>query len=134
MPSNLPPGVDILAYRRYIEDALVYAGGTHTFEDVRAAVDAGTLHFWPGASSVVVTEIVEYPQKKVLHIFLAGGTLSELEQMQPLILDWGREQGCTAATLAGRKGWDRTFLTRQGWEQTLVVLETPLDGRKRGRE
>lgn len=114
-------------WRRYIEDALVYAGGTHTFEDVQAQVAAGTLQFWPGVSSAIVTEIVEFPRQRRLHFFLAGGTLHELEAMLPLILAWGRERGCTTTTLVGRPGWERTFLKRLGWVQTLVVLEGPMD-------
>jgi len=110
-------------WRRYIEDALQYAGGTHTFEDVQQQVTAGTLQFWPGASSAIVTEVLEYPRQKVVHVFLAGGTLHELERMYPLIFAWAREQGCTRATLLGRKGWERTFLARQGWTPRLVALE-----------
>jgi hypothetical protein len=119
---------DIFAHRRYIEEALQYSGGTHLFEDIVAGVAAGTLQFWPGRSSAVVTEILDTPRKKILHFFLAGGTLSELETMLPSILDWGKAQGCTKTTLVGRKGWERTFITRQGWKPTLVLFEGSIDG------
>lgn len=118
--------IDISAYRRYIEDALEYAGRSHTFDDVVAAVASGAAQFWPGPSSVIITEIIREPQKTRLHFWLAGGTLPELEQMTPVILDWGRAHGCDAATLTGRKGWERTFLSRTGWTSTLVVLEKDL--------
>jgi hypothetical protein len=119
---------DIHAHRRYIEEALRYAGGTHTFDDIVDGVAAGTLQFWPGRTSAIVTEILETPRKKILHFFLAGGTLAELETMLPEIVAWGKAQGCTVTTLVGRKGWERTFITRQGWKPTLVVFEGPIDG------
>lgn len=117
---------DISQSRRYIEDALQYANGTHTYEDVVEGVNAGTLQFWPGNGAAVVTEILETPRKKILHFFLAGGNLTALERMVPDILAWGREQGCDFTTLVGRKGWERTFISRLGFEPKLVLFEAPL--------
>jgi hypothetical protein len=115
-------------YRRQIEDALVYSGHSHTYDDVLAMVEAGKAQAWFGATSIIITEIVLEPQFKVLNYFLAGGNLAELEAMLPLVEAWGREHGCKKATLVGRKGWERTFLKRQGWTNGLVVLDKNLDG------
>lgn len=121
--------LDLEAHRSQIEGALGYAGGTHTFEDIRAAVEAGSLQYWPGVRSAIITEIIEYPRSRALNFFLAGGDLAELEAMYPTIEQWGREQGCSIAVMSGRKGWERSFLTRtEGWEPTLVVLEKQLNG------
>jgi len=109
--------------RPLIEAALDFSGGTHSFEDVCRGVSEGQLVYWSGPNSAVVTEIIEYPQKRTLHFFLAAGNMAELEAMYPTIIEWGRMQGCTAASLAGRKGWERSFLARQeGWERKLVVM------------
>lgn len=126
MPENQAP-VDLEPYRRYIEGALAHSGGTHTFDDIRDGVASGTLQFWPGIDSVIITQIVTHPQTKVLHFFLAGGNLSTLEKMFFFVMAWGKMQGCETATLIGRKGWGRSALvTREGWEQKQVVLETNL--------
>ena len=109
-----------------LEQALTYAGGTHTMDDVVEAIEAGSMLFWPGTNSAIVTEIGVYPRCKVLHFFLAGGDLAELEAMVPSILAYGRSQGCTKATLAGRPGWGRSFLSRTGWKVTLQHMETAL--------
>lgn len=119
---------DISVYKRYIEGALEYASGTHTFEDVADAVAAGQLQFWPGPNSVVITEILDHPRSRALNFFLAGGNLAELEAMYPRIEAWGREQGCDIAVFTGRPGWERTFLVRDGWKRTLAVFEKPLNG------
>lgn len=112
--------------RPHIEAALGYSTGTHTFGDVVRMVDEGRLQFWPGPHSAIVTEIIEYPQQRTLHYFLAGGNLAEIERMLPEIEAWGRAQGCTAASLTGRKGWERTFLKREGWTSSLVVMTKEL--------
>lgn len=116
--------MELGAYRDYIERALKHADGSHTFDDVRDLVESGRLQFWPGPSSVVITEIIEYPRYKVLNFFLAGGNLVELEAMYPKIEEWGRSVGCDRAALTGRKGWERSFLTqKEGWQPRLEVFE-----------
>lgn len=112
--------------RPFLQKALDLAGNTHSFEDVRRALDEGRLTFWPGVNSAIITEIIEYPQKRTLHFFLAGGNLAELEVMYPLVEEWGRSQGCTAASTIGRPGWERTFLKREGWKSRAVVMTKEL--------
>lgn len=114
-------------YRSHIERALSHASATHAFEDVAQMVSAGQANYWPGPASIVVTETIDHPKARLLHFFLAAGLRPELERMTPLILQWGRSQGCTRATLVGRKGWQRTFLARTGWRTTdLVLMEKEL--------
>ena len=112
--------------RRWIEDALEYAGGTHNFNDIAATVLSDRFQIWPSNNAVVVTEIVVYPQLKDLHYFLAGGNLDELKAMRPIIEDWGRSIGCTRVSLAGRKGWERTFLKDEGYRPNWFVLSKEL--------
>jgi hypothetical protein len=112
--------------RQWLEAALEYAGGTHTFNDIANGVMSGRFQLWPNKNSAVVTEIVVYPQLKDLHYFLAGGNLEELKQMRPIIEAWGKSVGCTRVSLAGRRGWDRTFLKDEGYEPQWFVLAKEL--------
>lgn len=119
--------LDFSRYKRHISSALVYAGDTHSADDVLAMIAAGALTGWPGPDSVIVTEVITYPRQKLLHFFLAAGVRRELAAMTPHILDWGRSQGCTRASLVGRKGWQRTFLRDTGWTvSNHVLMETDL--------
>jgi len=106
----------------YIEAALEYSGGTHTVDDVAREIIAGKLQLWPGRQSAIVTEIEVYPRMKVIHFFLAGGDLAELQEMTPKIEAWGKAHGCSRASLAGRRGWERSFLTREGYRPMWHVL------------
>ncbi len=112
--------------RQCIEDALEYSGGTHSFDDIAAGVLASKFQLWPNHNSAVVTEIVVYPNVKNLHYFLAGGNLDELKMMRPHIEAWGKSIGCTRVTLAGRKGWERTFLKDEGYTPQWFVLSKEL--------
>jgi hypothetical protein len=112
--------------RQWVEDALEYSGGTHSFDDIAAGVLAKKFQLWPNHNSAVVTEIVVYPNTKNLHFFLAGGNLDELKMMRPHIEAWGKSIGCTRVTLAGRKGWERTFLKDEGYEPQWFVLSKEL--------
>lgn len=112
--------------RNWIEDALQYAGGTHDFKDIAAGVLSDRFQLWPNKNSVVVTEIVVYPKLKDLHYFLAGGNLDELQQMRPIIEKWGKSVGCTRVSLAGRRGWERTFLKDEGYRPQWFVLSKEL--------
>lgn len=119
-------------YEPLVSAALHYAGGTHTFSDVKEQVQAKRLQYWTGPHSVVITEIIEYPRMKVLNFFLAGGKMPELEAMYSELIEFGRAQGCSAAIITGRKGWARSFLTRnEGWNETLTVLEMDLTNGER---
>lgn len=122
MPALLDKLPDVSAYRAQIEKALKYTDGAVTFEDVEQQIEDGRLLFWPiGTESVVLTEITEYPQFRTLHIFCAAGRMEDIEAAAPIILDYGRHMGCKKATLVGRKGWLKSFLTRTGWVDTELV-------------
>lgn len=106
----------------WIGAALEYSGGTHTLADVRVSIQSGNLQFWPGKAAVVVTEIEFYPQRRILHLFLAGGDLEELKLMLVDIEEFARRMKCSAVTLTGRKGWTRSFLKDGGYTEEAVLM------------
>ncbi len=112
--------------RHHVEAALEYSGGTHNFDDVAEMVGDHRLQLWPASNSVVLTEIIVYPRLKNLHYFLAGGDLDELSRMRPLIESWGKSIGCTRVTLAGRRGWQKSFLQDEGYSPQWSVLAKEL--------
>lgn len=105
-----------------LESALAYAGGSHAVDDVLAMIEKGVAQLWTGPNAAVVTELTETPREKVLHFFLAAGSGAELEAMQDGIIEWGRERGCTKARFVGRRGWERTFMSRTGWQNTRYII------------
>jgi len=107
--------------REWIEAALEYSGGTYLFEDVVNQVKSGMLQFWPAPDACAVTEIITYPRKKVLHIFLAGGNMDTLIDMNDSAERFAKLNDCTGVSLAGRPGWAK-ILNKKGWSPSYVTL------------
>jgi hypothetical protein len=111
--------------RPWIEAALEHSGGTHTFDDIVSAVYAGQMQFWPAENACAVTEIVNFPRRKVLHIFLAGGNMQEIVDMDGPAADFAKANGCTAMTIAGRRGWKK-ILEHKGYSERFTTLSKEL--------
>ena len=86
--------------RPWIEAALEYSGGTHEFEDVAKGIVEGRMQLWPSPRGCIVTEIVIYPRKRVLNLFLAGGELDQIVDMNNDITAWAVVNDCTAGTMS----------------------------------
>ena len=104
-----------------MENALAYSGDTHEIIDVFHAIIRGDMQLWAAEQGCLVTEIIVYPRKKVLHIFLAGGKLECLTDMHNDVIEWAKLQGCSALTLSGRMGWKKA-LERFDWKPAFLTL------------
>lgn len=114
--------------RPWIEAALEYSGGTHNFDDVEAGLALGKMQLWPAPKGCIVTEIVVYPRKKVLNIFLAGGELDQILDMDNDVKNWAKQHGCTAATMSGRMGWKKPLAPLDWKLQHVSFLKEFNDG------
>ena len=112
--------------RPWIEAALQYTGGTHEFEDIVDGIRSSRMQLWPSKRGCIVTEIVIYPRKKVLNLFLAGGELDQILDMNDDIKTWAKEHGCEAATMSGRLGWKQP-LEPQGWKLLYANFQKEID-------
>ena len=87
--------------------AVDMAGGTHAETDIIDALFAGRAQLWSSGASGVITEIEDYPQKRVCRYWAAGGELDDLLPMEADIEAWARSQGCQRMDIWGRGGWSR---------------------------
>ena len=88
--------------RPFIEDALEYADGTHTVEDVLDGILRGSLQLWIGERCAAVSEVLSYPRKRALNMFLAGGDLRELQGLVPGVEAFARARGCSTVMATAR--------------------------------
>lgn len=107
--------------REWIEAALEYSGGTHDYDDIVEAVKAGMMQFWPAEDACAVTEIMVFPKKRVLHIFLAGGNMETIIDMNESAEKFAKLNGCTGMSIAGRKGWEK-MLAHKGYKHSFTAL------------
>ena len=101
---------------RRFERALKQGGGTHSIADVLDVLGQHKAKCWPSASgdSVIVTEVLVFPQMRVCNYWIVSGKLDEVAGMQPEIDAWARAEGCSVAIATGRMGWLRLSQTPLG--------------------
>jgi len=75
--------------------------------------------------SAIITEVAEYPRKKILRYFLAGGKNLDnwLEPIQKEIEKFAKNNQCNAIEVAGRKGWLRKL---KGYKQKIFLMSKEL--------
>ena len=106
---------DLERCKPWIEAALVHCNGTHEWDDIVAGIASSKMQLWAAPRGCIVTEIVVYPKKKVINIFLAGGELDQIMDMEHDIAQWAKSHGCTGGMMTGRLGWKKP-LTENGWK------------------
>jgi len=91
-------------------------GYAYTAQDVLNSLINGKMQLWISWSrkkkkveAAIVTEIVDYPQKRACRYFLAGGDnmKSWFKKMKNEIEQWAKLNKCHRIELVGRKGWSR---------------------------
>ena len=96
-----------LKSRKYILEALEQGIDSHSEKDGFYAIARGDAQLWTGQKSACVTEIVTYPNYKMIRFWLGGGDLEELKEMEKPICEWAKSIGCKKSMILGRKGWSR---------------------------
>lgn len=111
----------------YIELALQKSGGAYSIDDVHEYVVNGDAHFEPVEEGGAIFFFHEYPNKKVLRIWLAGGILkSDLTPVLECAVREADRLECDAIEVEGRKGWERV-LQPHGFKHKRTVLVKELE-------
>ena len=100
---------------------------THSLDDVRALCESspGRFQFWPGARGACVTQIIDQPQFRELHIWLAGGDLGELAESHACVEAFAKAAGCKRITSFVRPGLVRA-LAQLDYEPLYVAVAKEL--------
>lgn len=110
--------------RELLQSAVDRLGGTHTLQDVLDQIAKGAMQLWVGDECVAVTEVIRFPRKIIISVFLGAGNFRKGIDLQPGIEAFGRGQGATAIQWLGRAtravekycGWKAAHPnTRPGW-------------------
>jgi hypothetical protein len=95
---------------KWLQDALDVSGNLATLDQVKALVDKSRAKFWFGKECAFVTEIVQFPNKRALNIWLAGGDLQELLTFKPEVHKYAKDRECDIVLIqGGRPGWHRVI-------------------------
>ena len=94
----------------FLQDALDHGRGEYSMGDIHLNLISGLMTLWIGYKdgkilSCAVCEIVNYPQKKVCYVVLAGGGFFGIwTQASICIEDWAMANGATTMAAFTRRG------------------------------
>jgi hypothetical protein len=120
----------------YIEKAAEYTYGRFTASNIYDLVIDGDYELWiafNGADikGAVVTNVVTYPQRKLLCMQFCGGEdlASWKDPMLMLLRRFAKDVGCDGIESTARPGWAKIF-QNDGFSAHWVTFELPLDMEK----
>jgi hypothetical protein len=79
---------------------------------------AGQLTLWTGEKAALVTEFEHKPRMKILNVFLGGGDLAELMELEAKLVTFARAHGCARITGGSRRDVGHGG-QRDGWQRAL---------------
>jgi len=115
-----------------IEMARKHSEGELETDDFLEPLTHGDMQLWIATEdnnmhSAMVTQIVPYPQKKILRVILiAGSDFKRLYEFNDMIESFAIRTGCSAMELWGRKGWKKML---PDWESNYIVYTKELKHR-----
>lgn len=120
--------------RHYIDAALKRgAGGRYELPDVLDALLRGKARLWASwdaesqkFDAAIITETIQYPRLKELHLWLVGGEGRRhwYDEAEAMITAFARADGCSVVASGGRRGWLRGLSDE--WRETGATWEKRL--------
>lgn len=95
---------------QYLQDQ----GGFYTFDDLLAAVREGRMQSFTDGNTLVVTQVHDFPRKRVLEVAYIFGDRKGYVGLEPEVEKFRDKVGAEMMIATGRTGWLRKKL--DGWE------------------
>lgn len=117
----------------YIEGTAKYSHGRYNAEDIKDALNNTNQHLWIAYEDTkiygfVITDFVEYPQKKALLMHFTGGEKLPKwkNEMLEVLQSFAKNNGCSIIESYGRPGWAKVF-KNDGYKQQFIFYELPVE-------
>ena len=111
---------------KWLQDALDHNGNSHDLSHVKDGILRGDYTFWPASNSAIVTVIIEYPNYRILNMWLGGGELKQILEMIKSITEYAKILQCKYVMCCGRNGWERA-LKEQGFNSIMRVCSKEIE-------
>jgi|TARA_B100001123_G_scaffold31853_2_gene33475 hypothetical protein len=117
--------------KHHVDRCNEHSEGELTTQDFYNALIRREMQLWLAVDETIkatmITQIITYPQKKILRIIaIAGDDMNEWLPNLPLIEEWALSIGCSALECWGRKGWTKVL---EDWKCSYYVLTKDLKSR-----
>lgn len=104
--------------------ALRRSGDTHRAADILDILRSNDNAFWLATpESFLLSEVIDYPCKRVMNMSLAGGRLEDMLQFERTMVAFAMRAGCGEAQVQGREGWQKVL---PGYHRNGVMLRKML--------
>ena len=97
--------------------ALRAGGDTHTVDDLFSEIASGHKQSFAYGSTWAITQVLDFPRKRVLELFMVVGKGDELSLLEGEIIKYAESIGADFIKTQGRVGWRRRA-KEMGWTQT----------------
>lgn len=82
----------------------------------------GRARLWCNEAAAIVAEIKTYPSgAKEVHGLLAAGDVQAIKALIPNAEQWGRDKGCTRASISSHPAWAR-IMHSEGYEPEQLTI------------
>ena len=116
----------------FVEKAAKYTFGRYTAGNIHDLIVDGEHQLWVAFDEgifkgIVTTQVVTYPQRKLLSMHFCGGTqLKEWKvPMLALLKRFAKDMGCDGIEAVGRPGWEKVF-EHDSYKALWVTFELPI--------
>lgn len=102
--------------------ALKLGGDTHSMNDVIGCLERGEMQAFTNDRAIIVTSIVQAPQKKYVEFFISAGDMDAVLSLFPEVKEWAIAQGADFGRAFVRPGFEDVF-KQQGWKKKSILME-----------
>ncbi len=88
-----------------MERALRHANGLYSLADMGDALREGKMQGHVSKVTWAITQVSDYPQKRVVDITYVVGNMEGSLELQDKITEWAKEHHANLITAVGREGW-----------------------------
>ena len=117
----------------YMKKAAKYTYGRFEAEDIKADLLKRPQQLWIAFDDTkiygaVITEITNYPRKRVVTVHFLAGVKFETwkDPMLKLVQEFGKHNDCKLIDTYGRPGWERVW-ANYGYTKRFIFYELPLE-------
>jgi hypothetical protein len=117
-------------FDRLLRKGLRFAKETHSVDDIKRMVADGIMQAVFNESACIITQIVDYPQKRVLDVFMCvGDDLMSVKALKPQLEALAKQHRVDLGRAFVRGGLVRPWMA-MGWEKRGVVMFFDMDSDK----
>lgn len=105
---------------RELRRAIAAAGDLWTLADLVELAREGRIQVWHDGGAVVMTDVVDFPRKRIVRVFLVAGRMAGVRRLARQVEAFAVASEADAMVAEGRAAWERIGAP-MGWQPRAVA-------------